>query len=149
MKRFSRLSGTLILLAILASASLPAVLPDSPASGQELRRAERYRRTELYFGLGRKNGGAVSEAEWAAFLEEEVTPRFPDGLTAIAASGQFRGAAGIIVKEPSRVLILLYPKRERKKANAKIEEIRTAYLKRFEQESVLRLDFPASVKVSF
>ena len=30
-------------------------------------------------------GAPVTDAEWAAFLDEEVTPRFPDGLTVLGS----------------------------------------------------------------
>jgi hypothetical protein len=110
---------------------------------------ERHFRTELYFGLGRKNGGAVTADEWNKFLADEVTPRFPDGLTIVEAVGQFRDASGTIVHESSRMLILLYKKKDRESAGKKIDEIRAAYCKQFDQESVLRLDIRKSVEVSF
>lgn len=51
---------------------------------------------ELLFG--RKVGGriAVSEAQWLNFLDREITPRFPDGLTVYmpAASGAIPPATG-------------------------------------------------------
>ena len=37
-------------------------------------------RTTLYFGLARPKG-SVSELAWQMFLRDEVTARFPDGLT--------------------------------------------------------------------
>ena len=46
-------------------------------------------RTTLYFGLAHPLG-KVSESQWQAFLREEVTPRFPDGLTVWQADGQWR-----------------------------------------------------------
>src|SRR5688500_4603100 len=46
-------------------------------------------RTTLYFGTSRPKG-AVSEVEWQVFLRDEVTNRFPDGLTAWDALGQWR-----------------------------------------------------------
>lgn len=33
----------------------------------------------LFFGRDIPGGGMVSDADWAAFLEEIVTPRFPQG----------------------------------------------------------------------
>src|SRR5256885_1118405 len=102
---------------------------------------ERYFRTELYFGFGRKDGTEVTIDEWNKFLADEVTPRFPDGLTIVEAAGQFRGASGTIVRERSRMIILLYKKKDRESASKKIDEIRAAYCKQFDQESVLRLDF--------
>lgn len=111
--------------------------------------ADKFFRTELYFGMNKKDGGKVSEAEWDSFLETDVTPRFPDGFTVLEGSGQYKDSAGTIVREESRVLVLFYPKKQRESVNPKIEELRAAYKKQFQQESVLRLDFRQSVAVSF
>jgi len=102
--------------------------------------ATKWIRTELYFGRNKPDGSEVSESDWQKFVDEFVTPRFPDGLTAIDGDGQFRGKDNVIVREKSKILILLYPRKDRKASNARIEEIRTEYKKRFDQESVLRVD---------
>lgn len=109
----------------------------------------KYWRTELYFGMDKPDGSAVTEAEWAQFLADEVTPRFPSGFTVIEALGQYQGGDKKIVKEKSRVLILLSEKKDRKPNNVKIEAIRAAYKKAFQQESVMRLDIRHTVDVSF
>ena len=100
-------------------------------------RGELFARTELFFGLSRP-GGIVFPEEFQRFVDNEVTPRFPDGLTVIDAKGQFRGTSGLPEKEDAKVLILLYP--FAKKSSQAIEEIRTAYKTAFEQQSVLRVD---------
>jgi hypothetical protein len=95
-------------------------------------------RLELYFGTQKPGGAPVTDAEWGAFLNEEVTPRFPDGLTVLTGNGQWRNAQGVITKETSAVLVILYePSAEKEVA---IEDIRAAYKDRFEQESVMRVD---------
>jgi hypothetical protein len=106
-------------------------------------------RTELFFGMNKQDGSVVTEDDWNRFLEETVTPRFPDGFTVLAGLGQFRDSKGQVIKENSRVLVLLYPLRARKSNNRKIEQIRIAYKKAFQQQSVLRMDFTQSVTVSF
>jgi len=106
-------------------------------------------RVELYFGFDRKGGDPVSEEDWTKFLAEEVTPRFPDGFSVLKALGQFRGDDGSIVREESRIILLFFPKSDRKKNEALIEAIRAAYKSKFNQESVLRLDFVKSVEVDF
>jgi Protein of unknown function (DUF3574) len=110
---------------------------------------EKYYRTELYFGRSIPGGGMVSDEEWAQFLAEVVTPKFPDGFTVLKGQGQYRESTGKIISEPSQILIFLYAAKMRKTSRAKIDEIRAAYIKRFNQESVLRLDFPKTVEVSF
>ena len=112
-------------------------------------RTEKFLRTELYFGRSIPGGGFVSEDDWDRFLAEIVTPRFPDGFTSLKAIGQYREKGGRIVTEPSGVLIFLYSSRHRNASRVKIEEIRAAYIKMFNQESVLRVDLPRSVRVSF
>ena len=110
-----------------------AAAPACPAGGSTMSKVE------LYFGLAIPGGGSVSKTEWQAFLDTEVTPRFPDGLSVDEASGQWRDAAtGKTVREPSRRIMILYaPSLE---AETKIEAIRNAYKTRFRQDSVMRLD---------
>lgn len=95
-------------------------------------------RVELLFATERNDGRPVSEAEWAAFVRDEVTPRFPDGLTEISGRGQWRGPDGATGSSQSRILLIWYvPARDSEQA---IEAIRAAYKSRFEQHSVMRVD---------
>jgi uncharacterized protein DUF3574 len=110
---------------------------------------EKYIRTELYFGFCKKDGTEVTSEEWKKFVDDEVTPRFPEGLTIVEAAGQFRLASGIIVHENSRMVILVYRRKDRTKLDLRIEAIRTAYCKKFDQESVMRVDLRRSIEVSF
>lgn len=106
-------------------------------------------RTELFFGTRKPDGSEVTTKEWKKFLNNEITPRFPDGLTVLNGSGQFRDNSSEIIKEKSMLLILLYPLKTRAESNAKIEEIRAAYKRAFQQQSVLRADDLDNVTVSF
>jgi hypothetical protein len=94
-------------------------------------------RTELFFGLS-KPGGIVSEADFQRFMETEVTPRFPAGLTVLNANGQFKDATGTIIQEDSKLVILHFP--ATKANHDAVERIRNAYKAAFQQESVLRVD---------
>jgi hypothetical protein len=133
----------------------PTFVPAPAAADLDIRDADErlktdpFIRTELFFGSERPNKPEVSDVEFKQFLDENVTPRFPDGLTVLKGFGQFREADGKIVQESSFVLILLYPRETLRDSSAKIEEIRTLYKDIFEQESVLRVDDPRSVRVSF
>jgi len=91
-------------------------------------------RTTLYFGLARPKG-SVSELEWQMFLRDEVTRRFPDGLTVWEAQGQWRTPAGSIDHEQSKVLLLVHP--DTLGARQSVQAVIEAYRKTFEQESVL------------
>jgi hypothetical protein len=108
-----------------------------------------YLRTELFFGLNKTDNSVVTESEWIEFLDSEVTARFPEGFTVLNGFGQYRDSKQQIIKENSRVLILLYPANKRKIVNRKIEQLRRIYKQKFQQESVLRMDFPLPGKVSF
>jgi Protein of unknown function (DUF3574) len=94
--------------------------------------------TQLFFGLSRPEGGVVSEAEWRGFLADTVTPRFPAGFTVVAAEGQWRDeASAAILRETSRILLIVHPEGDGEAALAALIEI---YKSRFHQQSVLRLD---------
>jgi hypothetical protein len=101
--------------------------------------------TDRFVGLGRP-GGEVTPGEWQAFVNGVITPRFPDGFTVFSADGQYRASDGRIVREPCRVLLLLYPESSRADADRLISEIATQYAARFDQESVLRSDGARSVE---
>ena len=90
----------------------------------------------LYFGTA-KPTGEVSEEEWAVFLGGVVTPRFPKGLSAWQAAGQWQSADGRLTRENSIVLNLIYPDGER--ADNDIRAIMGEYKSRFQQEAVLRV----------
>jgi hypothetical protein len=92
-------------------------------------------RTTLYFGLSRAKGPAVSELEWQLFLRDEVTKRFPDGLTVWEATGQWRTAAGTLDREQSKVLLLVHP--DTAAARQSVQAVIDSYRKAFDQESVL------------
>jgi hypothetical protein len=111
--------------------------------------AEPWIRTELFFGTAKPDGSAVSDAEWDAFLDSEITPRFPDGLTVLSGAGQWQGDDDVIVEERSKIVILLYPREAVDESNEEIEAIRTAYEQQFQQESVLRADDDRPVCTSF
>ncbi|GAA3307471.1 hypothetical protein GCM10020295_66420 [Streptomyces cinereospinus] len=116
--------------------------PAAPARG------EPYAETRLLFGTARPDGGpAVTEAQFTRFVDAEVTPGFPDGLTVREGRGQWRDANGTIEKERSYELVLLYPAGEAAARGREIEEIRRDYLKAFGQESVGRVD--ERVRVDF
>ncbi|NGO14673.1 DUF3574 domain-containing protein [Streptomyces sp. HC44] len=110
---------------------------------REAARGAAYVETRLFFGTERPDGGpAVTDRQFMDFVDREVTPRFPDGLTVQDGRGQWRDARGTIERERSYELILLYPRSGSGTADSRIERVRDAYEKAFGQESVARLDEP-------
>ena len=93
----------------------------------------------VYFGTDTPSGSVTSEA-WAQFLSETVTPRFPHGLSAWQASGQWRSPSGQIIYEPSYVLSLIHPNNTSQ--DKAVHEIIASYKTRFRQEAVLRVTTP-------
>ncbi len=102
--------------------------------------------TRLYFGLGpadRPDGG-VSPQAWRDFLDREVTPRFPAGLSVIDVYGQWQGARGATPQRlRSKLLVIDHPDDARDRAA--IEAIRDAWKRRTGDLSVLRVTVPAEV----
>jgi hypothetical protein len=141
MKRIALSVATAVVLLGVGGAA-PAVASGAfdavPAANTQVA-SDLYDRTELYFGSSKPNGGVVTPTEFDNFVDKDITPAFPDGLTQLTGKGQWKDSSGAIEKETSYVIIILYPVTDRS-ANNKIEHIRTDYKKFFQQESVLRTD---------
>ncbi len=133
----------------VALGAAPQASAQENAGRQKRFQASPFIRTELYFGRNKSDGAEVSRKEFDEFLSGFVTKRFPDGLTVLKGKGQFLDSEGEVERERSVVLILLYPVSARNEKSVKIEEIREEYKKRFLQQSVLRVDDPLPVWVSF
>lgn len=95
---------------------------------------------QLFFGRDIAGRGMVSEEDWRRFVDEEVTPRFPAGLSIGDLSGEYRSNAGSIVREPSKEVRLFIPGTPADAA--KLNAIRDAYKRRFDQELVLLVELP-------
>ncbi|MCH9826763.1 MAG: DUF3574 domain-containing protein [Pseudomonadota bacterium] len=105
---------------------------------------QRWTREVLYFGRLRPGGRSISDEEWQAFLDEVVTPKFPEGLTVTDAYGQWRNRDGVVSDEPSSVLTLLHP--DTPELNRRVEVITHTYRQQFQQEAVLRDRSPSCVR---
>ena len=82
---------------------------------------------KLFFGL-------TDDVAFTRFLDTNVTPRFPAGLTVLAADGRWRAPDGRMTQERSGVvLIVAEPGRE---TLARLEAIRAEYKVAFRQQSV-------------
>ena len=101
-------------------------------------------REEMYFGLSRPDGGMVSDVDFSKFVDDVITPRFPDGFTIVPVIGQYREHSGKIAHEPSRIIVVFSP--DDPLTRQKIDDIRALYKQRFAQESVLLVTSPAKVK---
>jgi len=98
------------------------------------------REIDLYFGRDKQGGGEVSEAEWASFLTDTVTPRFPDGLSVLNVEGQARESSGRIVRERTKLLIVVVF--DAPAHQGRVREIVQAYNGRFGQHGVFWSEHP-------
>ena len=132
----------LSLAALVACPAPDASTPDCPEGWDQV---TEYR---LYFGRSDASGApdAVSDGEWAQFLADTVTPRFPDGLTVTDGAGQWRGESGEIFREQSKLLTLLVWPDDT--ALGRLKEIAAEYERRFNQESVLLTSAPTCAAFS-
>jgi hypothetical protein len=102
--------------------------------------------TRLYFGLGPAGepDKGVSEKEWRMFLDREVTPRFPDGLSVVDVYGQWQGKAQTTRERlRTKCLIIDYP--DTAENRAKVEAIRAAWKRKTGDQSVMKVTVPANV----
>lgn len=102
--------------------------------------------SRLYFGLGPADQPekGVSETDWRAFLDREVTPRFPGGLSVVDVYGQWLSkGASAPERLRSKMLIIDYP--DNAENRAKIDAIRTAWKQKTGDQSVLMVTEPADV----
>lgn len=145
-------AGAIALVATLAAA-MPVAAAHAATSTAPARvvsvyapRSAPYMQTLLMFGTVRPDGGPeVTAAQFWAFVDQVVTPRFPDGLTVSEAQGQWRDRHGVIEREKSYEICLLYPVADAARDSVAIDEIRDLYKQRFAQEAVARVDEQARV----
>ena len=124
-------AGALLLLSACAQPGAP------PACTAPLKPALE---VSLYFGRDKPAGGQVSDAEWASFVTEIVTPQFPAGHSIVDAGGQYRDSSGRIVRESSKLIVIVVF--DAPTHRPKVTSIVDTYVKRFGQESVLRVERP-------
>lgn len=142
------LSGMLVLGLMAGCATQPSAPTNATLQGDAAHPAatQGWVETRLYFGLGLvdKPESGMSEQAWRAFLDQEVTSRFPDGLSVIDVYGQWQGKQQSSPERlRSKQLVIDYP--DMPENRAKVEAIRAAWKQRTGDQSVLRVTQPADV----
>jgi hypothetical protein len=132
--------AALLALPLLAGCAAAGGAPPACPAGTEAATV-----AEAYFGRTMRGRAELTEPEWAAFLAEVVTPAFPDGLTALDGQGQWRSRDGRILREGSKVLVLVLPGQDGTAARARLRPVEDAWKARFRHESVLTVYRPACV----
>lgn len=128
-------------LALLIVVSTGCTGPRSTGSSDS---AGTWQRSELYFGLARRDTTEVTAEEWRAFVTNEVVPAFPGGFTELTAVGYFRDGSGT-QREPVRVLVILNPPEQAAETSRKLDALGRSYCRRFGQDAVLRADSAAQL----
>ena len=99
---------------------------------------------ELMFGRNIGGRVGVTESKWARFLDREITPRFPDGLSVYDVRGQWRDAKrNVIVREPSKIVMIAIP--GGLADEAPVQQIISAYKRQFHQQSFGLIVRPACI----
>jgi Protein of unknown function (DUF3574) len=132
-----------LLLAMLAGCTGLAP-PPGPAPSAEpysclLPSEQRMLVAELFFGRNIGGREMLSEAEWAEFAAQFVTPNFPDGFTVFDGDGQWRNpgqnpATGKIARERTKILLVAAERTQ--DLGTRLSAVIDAYKARFHQQSV-------------
>lgn len=136
---------------ILAAAAVAVTLllsgcvaPSQKAAPLKCSIGEPMTQTTLYFGLNRPAGPVITPTEWQTFVDQQVTPRFKEGLSVFDAKGQWLGNDGKLARENSKALMIIHTPAAESEQN--IEVLRSRYIQQFAQDSVMRVDAPVCVE---
>ena len=79
-------------------------------------------------------GAPENPAAFTAFLDRNVTPRFPAGLTVLDAAGRWQAPDGRLTQERSKLVLIVAPPGPA--TIARLQTIRDEYKTQFHQQSV-------------
>ena len=136
---FVRASWTIVaaawLLLLAGCADFPEAL--SPAAPYScLLPAEQHMLVaELFFGRGINGRQPLTDAEWAEFAAQTITPNFPDGFTVLDGEGQWRNPQNGQIAG-GRTKILLVAVKPNPDLARRLSAVTEAYKARFHQQSV-------------
>lgn len=105
-----------------------AVLLAATSARADLKTEKDYVWYRVHFGMGVGSSSMTPEV-LTAFMDKEVSSRFPDGLTVTVSRGQWRSPKGGVIKEKTMVVDLQCS--DTQDNQKKVEEIAQAYLKQF------------------
>lgn len=129
-----RAAGAVILMLGLAGcASAPKA--GCPAGQSQMRTAQ--------FFLGAKPPAKLNDRDLRRFVDREVTPRFPDGVTVLEGGGQWKGSDNRLMREAAKMVLIVMP--DSGDGHARVEAVRTAYRAQFKHDPVVVVPPPACV----
>ena len=132
-----RAAALLLLMAALSGcAGPPPPAPACPAGQEHVRTARLF--------LGRAGAGALVEAtDLQRFIDQEVTPRFPDGVTVLDGGAQWTGTENLLAQQARKVVLIVLPGRG--DVRGRVAAVRAAYRSRFKADPAVVLTPPACV----
>jgi len=90
---------------------------------------------ELFFSRGIKGREPLTDAEWAEFAAQTITPNFPDGFTVFDGEGQWRNPqTGHIAANWTKILLVAAPRTP--DLVQRLSVVIDAYKARFHHQSV-------------
>ena len=130
----------LALMSLTALAGCASLDPQLACGAGE----EPMRTAQLFFGQNIGDKPGVTDADFRAFTDEVLTPRFPQGLTVLDGGGQWTGPENRLIREAAKVVVLVLPAANGE-TRRKLGEVRQAYVERFHQDSVMMVSQRACV----
>lgn len=100
-----------------------------------------FRTAQLY--LTAPPPARLTDEDVRRFVEQEVTPRFPRGVTVLDSAGPAKGADVVLVRNAAKTLLIVLPSKG--DSYTAVEAVRTAYRGRFRQDPVIVLPPPSCV----
>lgn len=100
----------------------------------------RVRTAEVYFNRAPGGRLGVSEAAFRRFVADELTPRFPQGLTVLDGGPQWRGKANQALHDAAKVALIALP--GDRDPSSQLEAVRGAYHSRFQLDSTVKIGDP-------
>jgi hypothetical protein len=137
MSRLAFALPALLLLALTGCQTAPSSPPPAPQQAALSCPVDTdpWQRLEIVFGRDIKGGGRVSDKQWRSYVQQVLSPTFPDGLSVVEAEGRWVSPTGQAYVEDSFVVLIYLP------ADAapgeRIDAVVKDYKARFQQESVL------------
>jgi hypothetical protein len=134
------LGATAVAAALAVLAGCQTAPPSAPACpvGQISQQT-----AQLYFGGAFGPSSKVSDAQFRKYVDEELTPRFPDGLTVLDGGRQWKGEENRAIREAAKVVLIVLPKALG--VQMRINAARSAYRNRFHQDALVEVLPPACV----
>jgi hypothetical protein len=120
----------------------PALHGDQAHPGQ----AQGWVESRLYFGLGPADHPEkrIDDAQWRDFLNKEVTPRFPAGLSVLDVYGRWQDKKQSS-PERLRLKLLIIDHSDTQEDSGRIEAVRASWKQCTGDQSALAVTEPADV----